>query len=211
MAELVFSHLPKTGGTWVNSILTYSKWPPTYITHAIYKKTKTNTIMGIIRNPWAWYVSLYNYNKSRLYGTDGISSFNSNFWYVWPGCVRRLPKFEDFLRLYTSPNICERTSLNFDVIPNWGMAGTPLFETLYDEYIVQCDYVGKTESIRSDLKSILATLDGLTPELEERINTSNPKNTARTPVDYRTFYTDETAELVFNTHQRIISSHNYTF
>lgn len=216
MAELILSHLPKTGGTWARFVLKNLINKTTgsvYDIHTVYGKTESSTIIGFVRNPWSWYVSLYNFNKWRLLSSSmhAFNSYGPEFWYLHPGSIRRLPKFEDFIRVYAAPHIHTNISLNFESMPRWADAKTPLLETLYGDYIVPCDHVGKTENLRCDLKTILLTLDTLTPDLEERINTSKTQNTAKKPTDYRTLYTDETAELVFNTHQRIITTHDYSF
>jgi len=65
----IYLHLPKTGGTWVNHVLTpiaieqRSHHIPTDV-------VEHDNVFCFVRNPWDWYVTLYQFFH------HGSSSFN---------------------------------------------------------------------------------------------------------------------------------------
>lgn len=183
-------------------------------------------IIGFIRNPWAWYVSWYNFI---IFGSDLIINFDGGPTFKHMGQrPGNRPNFETMLKFYISPNSKFKQKIYYeglawsDVNNPWMFAwhkytetwldkDLPLYEHLYDLYFIDGCMIGKVENIREDLKQMLSSVNLLTPELINRIDNTPNINVGNKKVDYRTYYTDETAQLVADTHQRIITKHGYTF
>lgn len=217
VSNLIHSHLPKTGGTWVNEVL--REIVVDYRCNQIPSEPKYPTI-GFVRNPWAWYVSWYNF---AMYGSDIMKNV------VKGPTFKYLPnvEFETMLKFYVTPTHKFKRDIAIEGLAwhqlsdwmlawhqytkSWVNKDAPFYEHLYDLYLVNCDYIGKTESLRYDLKRILKSVGLLSAQLELNIDCSKNVNVGTKRVDYRTYYTDETAQLVADTHQRIITKHGYTF
>lgn len=215
--RIIHSHLPKTGGTWVNDVL--EEILIIRGCNEIPSKSGHPTF-GFVRNPWAWYVSWYNFV---MHGSDIYKNIMSG------PTFKYMPdrEFETMLRHYITPTDRFKRNIaieglawhqNSDWLTAWkhyteSWIGKDIafYEHLYDLYLEPCNHIGKTESLQEDLKEILGKLGILTDELVTRIDNTKKINVGTKQVDYRTYYTDEMAQLVNDTHQRIITTHGYTF
>lgn len=214
-----FSHIPKCGGTWVSNILRTVPHVITSDALLAYDDMQEHTHFGFIRNPWSWYVSWYNFCRygseivpdhkglSDLLALRGDNSFES----VVKHYCKPTPKFKKSLWNSTHHlSVSEQQASHFRVTGLWLDSDNSYLEHLYDLYLKDVAFVGKNENLRNDLVEVLTKFNLITDNLREEIENS-PRIQVGKKVDYRTYYTDETAQLVADTHQRIIEKHNYTF
>jgi len=84
--RFIFVHMPRSGGTWVRDLLLRTfgdqeRDAKTYIaTHAtaaqiVPADREGRLVWGVIRNPWDWYLSVYQYAVSRAEEVDRIRTY----------------------------------------------------------------------------------------------------------------------------------------
>lgn len=219
MEKIFFSHIPKCGGTWVSNALKNVHQVATSDAMLSCQRVQNHKHFGFIRSPWAWYVSWYNFNR---HGSDIAPPS-----LITPDALALNGKdtFEEVLRAYCKPTsdfkrklwnsthhlpLSQQQSSHFRIAGQWIDSSNSFLEHLYDIYLCDAEFIGKTENAEGDLKRALQLFGLLTPTVEYDID-STPRIQVGRKVDYRTYYTDETAQLVFDTHQRIITKHNYNF
>jgi len=180
--------------------------------------TTDYAVFGFVRNPWVWYVSWYNFH---LHGSDVVPPRSEAF----RATFRNQVAFEDILRkyctgdadtkkrmanatCYAEPQFLQVSHYRFAF--SWLDHDVSFFEHLYDSYLGSAEHVGKHENLRGDLLDIAKRMGFWSPEVEHDIANTPPIQVGK-KVDYRTYYTDETAQLVADTHKRIIDLYGYTF
>jgi hypothetical protein len=70
--------------------------------------------------------------------------------------------------------------------------------------------IGKFENINNDLKQFIIKVGDMTPEIENNLKTIQPINVTK-PSDYRSYYTEELKNLVYESNKSIIKQYNYEF
>jgi phage-related protein len=98
----------------------------------------------------------------------------------------------------------------FDFWLPWQQSNKPFYKYIYDTFIKSATMIGKVEDIRTDLLSMLDLSGDITDDLRETILTS-PKRNIGIDVDYRTYYNEETQELVRRSAMPIIEQFDYKF
>lgn len=162
MRNAVFLHMPKCGGTFVTNCLRAAKddhgmplmfRAVPYTAHFTLAEHPPNWVQGkfvftFVRHPVTWYASFWAHRGRRLneegrldYEVDlerellgGLSWFTANvgvpLWRLWT------PSFDEWVRLVTNqyPGILSR---------------------MFAEFTKGCDFVGRQESLRSDLAKVI--------------------------------------------------------
>lgn len=230
----VFLHVPKTGGTWVKEVLSSHQLDFKEHSLDIPATHDNKPVFVFVRNPWAWHVSFYNYMKSVPY--ENMRSPKTSpqlITLIWKHIFHSDASFEEFIykfasspddefkkkinslkrlrAIYLEAEHIDTTHLDMGGLsPFKQYASTGIYQSLIDEYTALATQVGKTESIRADLKSMLASVDELTSDIEKKIDILAPAN-AGDPADYRKYYTAETQQLVAKSAESMIKRFNYDF
>ena len=236
----VFLHIPKTGGTWVKEVLSSYQLDFREHSLDVPISHKDKSVFVFVRNPWAWHVSFYNYMKSIPHvNTISPGTSPHILSLIWKHIFHSNASFEEFIyKFYSPPTIEFKKKMNslkrlraiylqiehkdtkhLDIEKKIDIMGglspfkrssTGIYQSFIDEYTALATQVGKTESIRADLKSMLASVDELTSDIEKKIDILAPAN-AGDPADYRKYYTAETQQLVAKSAESMIKRFNYDF
>lgn len=202
---VVYSHLPKTAGNWANTVLSDITVDIGY--HGLPEKNNL-PIISSIRNPWAWYVSWYNFlnfiNKIPVNHFDYVK-YNSSFEDVLYTLINpsKMIKFKYQKSTLLSPWKSKVAEL-------WLDNDCSFYTHLYNVYTKDADQIFRTENAHAELRSCLSDLNLLTGEIETKIRTVDKINVGL-KVDYRLYYTTETVKLVADSHKEIIDRFGYTF
>lgn len=216
-------HIPKTAGTWVCEVLgIFFDYKLTFHT-----KEKVNVpTFVVVRNPWDWHVSHYEYslkmnNSTKEYynrfETFNLMDFTNNI------------EFNDYLKFY---NCLDQQSkkdfwntdkhrrqydtnhktLGYSVL-NWLNNNKSFYETQIDYYTNGCDYIARFENVVEDVKTFLSMHNLLTDEISHALDTTPPiwVTNENGKTDYREYYNDETKLIVQNGNKNMIEKFGYTF
>jgi Sulfotransferase family len=216
-----FRFIPKVGSQWVEEvirpILIDLNCPDNFLNyHRIEVKEKTDYIFTFVRNPWAWYVSFYNFLRSEeSYEPDAsraeeyIRSYAKNL--TFEDFIFKL--FDDDLK-YTIRKLNEidlKTKRKiFEPLFNWSSGNKSPYSFLVNEFTRDVTFIGRTENLRNDLKYMLKLSNNLTEDLENRIDTIENINVGL-KVNYRDYYSDELKLIIENDMQEFIKKYNYKF
>jgi hypothetical protein len=170
---------------------------------------KNKPVIGVIRNPWDWYVSLYHFH---------LPSKGS---FMYP-IIEKGGSFKGFLKLFLNKEKGRIHDINFDWLSNMNV-GPYSYRVikcfnkngLNIKSIGDCNFnvvnIIKMENLVPNFINVLnekgITLsDEIINELKskDKVNTSDHK-------DYRQYYDDECAELVSIKDRLIIKEFNYEF
>ena len=229
----VFLHVPKTGGNFVRELVRPMAIEESQYTHAVLVPPHHyNNVFCFVRNPWSWYVSVYNFYQSgsTQYALPRVKTPILNA--LGPNAT-----FDDFIRNTTFPTLAFRTKLknintiiknttlvdlSTDINNPAGLNGdesainftnqeTSFYYAILERYVPLCTIIGKYENLRSDLVKILTQTGEITDALVSEINKKPPVNTGYYTDDYRLYYTDETKKLVADSSKEMIDRFGYEF
>ena len=227
----VYLHQFKTGGTWMrdvlNPIVLYEQ------AHAIPTRPLSKPVFVVVRNPWAWYVSMYNF----LFHGSNIMPANK-FDDPLLKAFGHAPTFSLFIKTLCSPPADFKVKLRnyvriqkltdkLSTAPR-GKHSDPLYipqsssimtEHWLDNnksfYQNQCDLfmqyatdIGKTETLKTDLTLMLNKVGDLTREVNYLLDT-HPSANVGLAVEYRDFYDAELLDIIAEHHTDIISKFSY--
>lgn len=224
--RFVFLHLHKSGGTFVNELLMqclpdarqYGYHLPRTL---IPPEARHLPVLGLVRNPWSYYVSWYAFQKSRpqpnalfqVLSDDGRADFNATLRNMLDLGVRT-DRLERLLTLL--PNAYVNRGLN---LPGFALApirnsGLGFYSFLYGYLYGATDaslHVGRMEELRSVLPVLLERVgQPLTPSMRQFIATEQPRNTSRHD-RYESYYDADLAALVAERDAHVIATHGYRF
>jgi hypothetical protein len=92
----------------------------------------------------------------------------------------------------------------------WFESKEPFYQYKFKYYLDNVTKIGTMENIRDDLESMLLYAGDLTPELSAEIH-NHPKRNVGVDADYRTYYNEETYEIVRRSTLPIIEQFDYKF
>ncbi|MCB0190800.1 MAG: hypothetical protein KDJ65_02550 [Anaerolineae bacterium] len=152
---------------------------------------------SFVRNPYDWYVSWYHYQKQAL-----KTPF---FMEISKGGTK---SFKDTLLTIFEMDYNEFFKMDFSQHPNLG--GYSAY--LYFMYGFELDAVnlGRFETLRDDLLSILGNIVPLPTVLKNAIQTTPKANTSQHK-EYSFYYDQELRELVRQKDKAILEAFGYTF
>lgn len=203
--KLIFLHIPKCGGGFIQDMFApYSKRSPilkwkeaaghqTYNEYEQVFKERSDDIqnyliMTVVRNPWSWHVSWYNYIRNDRNGKrSGLKTEHEQF---------KNMSFDEYLDW-----------LDDDSVPQspQGYVKKQLSDWICnDEGIVMVDIVLRQESLFEDVTRLVNKLDLAIEPIQKSVNVS-------TKDDYRSYYSPEGAERIARRHQRDIELFQYSF
>jgi len=225
--QFVFVHLPRTGGTFVSEIIRKFFPSTCEVGHhlpldLVPRKYSHLPVLGTIRNPWDFYVSLYHY----LWIRDGESvlatwmSENRQLDFVasirnllnitaddarLDSLIEMLPEHVDYTKR-AIPNVSKSTMRN---LRGTGLAYLSL---RFNEMFGQTDgvFFCRLETLTRDLISFFERIGTVNDELRDYILSQEKKNVSN-HAHYSTYYTRELAELVAIRDHQLIERFGYTF
>lgn len=216
-----YLHMPKNGGTWLREVLA----PVTlsYSGHDIPNNLPNKNVFSIVRNPWHWYVSWYNF---LVHGSDRWAPSLSN-----PAFkpFNKLPSFEEIIVMLCNPSkeykkstyLYSRLKLmtnhddlisknTIDIGSRWIDSDLSFYQFRMNTFLERSTRIGKLENIKEDLITTTIEYGDYTKEVAFLIE-KHPRVNYSNEVDYRSYYNTETAELVYDTHRPIIDRFGYEF
>lgn len=203
--KLLFLHVPKCGGSYIeSSFAPHSKacpsliWPETrgHLTYKQYEEVfdfkgesiHDYLILTVIRNPWSWHFSWFNYLKGDPDGSksgmpiecESLKDLSFEEYLKWLDDPARPRSENDYLGKQVSDWICDENGR------------------------IMADIVLRQETLSDDLERIIRKLGLCIEPVTERVNQS-------TSEDYRKFYTNEMIEMVEQRHKRDLELFQYTY
>lgn len=193
--KLVFVHIPKTAGNSITSALKQLNPEPRQKSPKIAKHAKAFEVkyllgkdkwedyftFSFVRNPWDLMVSSYNWWQQKAKTLSGHKDQ-----------AKKINKmsFADFMNSRYGKYMINERYGNF-------------FDWLTENNKIIVDYIGKVETINEDWEKI-CQLNNLEHIEMPHINKSERKN-------YRSYYDDNTKEIVAKRFQKSINKFNYSF
>lgn len=224
--RFVFLHLHKSGGTFVNTglmrFVTGARQVGYHLPRSMLPPQFASLpLLGLVRNPWSYYVSWYSFQKSRpqpnalfqILSAGGTLGFNAT--------VRNMLNLDrnDALLdrvLAVLPGSYANQGLN---LPGFALApirgsGLGFYSFLY-QYLYGPDVaavkLGRMEQLRDEMPRMLAEVgEPIEGPLRDYISTAPALNTSEHDA-YVKLYDDELAQLVAERDQSVIVRHGYAF
>ena len=210
--KCIFIHIPKTGGSSVHNTLIEKIKPEIGVTHAeeghyklitARKRLKSHMLVPyvddyftfcFVRNPWDRFVSAYNYlltggsiNEDPVTGMD--KKDRDNF-------ISPYKTFNDFVLMNSAGNKIYTKLL-------WQQHFVPQYKFILnaENNLESVDYIGRFENLSEEFDIICKKIGITTPKLKHLNN--------RPHKPYQSYYTDKTAEIIYNTYKQDIDYFNY--
>jgi hypothetical protein len=224
--QFVFVHLPKTGGTFVRDTLkehAHRAWKlqerPGH--HPARAAPKGRPILGVIRNPWDWYVSTYFFRRHHILNGTGAWAKPMEQWpprvapgmAAWARIMRELPDgrvgFLKALRILTGEDGSDPV-----IVPGHegeGSLSRRCQDFLCDERGSDLCYVIRTEELRAGVEEFLDMHSVPVRRSLRRALQSAPKKNTAPRGHYRSYYDDEARDLVARVDCAIIERYGYEF
>lgn len=225
--KFVFVHLPRSGGTFVTGLI--KKFFPSAheIGHHLPRELLPREyshlpVLGTVRNPWEFYVSLYHYVWPRDAASVLVSWMSDNGRFGFKGSIRNLLNLGvnderlDFLiemlpeRLdYSKRNIPSATKDEMRRVRGTGLG---YYTFRFDQMFGNADdmFFCRLETLRQDLIAFFEGIGAVTDELRGYVLGSDKVNAAE-HLHYSTYYTPQLAELVSIRDRALIERFGYVF
>jgi hypothetical protein len=222
--RLVFLHLHKSGGTFVNALLMHCLPSARQVGyHLPYRELPTAyrnlPVVGTVRNPWAYYVSWYHFQRGQMEPNVLFQICSDGGQLGFKETITNLVGLaDDETRLSLLQKDLPDTFVNHGLNLTKRCIGE-LRETRlgFYSFLHQRLYAGahnptilRMETLRDELRSTLSMLGALPNECAERfLNEVPPLNT--TPHDEAFRYFDESlAALVKERDQTVVTAYSYS-
>lgn len=223
--HLVFLHLHKSGGTFVNEgLLRFVQGARTIGYHLPRKLIPPSLahlpVVGLVRNPWSYYVSWYSFQASRaqpnplfrVLSDNGRLDFGAtirNMLELGSGGDRLDPLLAALPREYTHRGI----NLPAQALAPIRDSGMGFYSYLY-RYMYEGTgvlYMGQMERMRDELVSIfIAAGQPVSGPLRAYLQDAPARNTSD-HAPYAEYYSDDLARLVAERDASIIERYGYKF
>lgn len=224
--RLVFLHLHKSGGTFVNECLLRFVPGARQIgyhlpRHLIPPESATLPVFGLVRNPWSYYVSWHSFQAAQRRPNALYRVLSEDDRLDFGGTLRNMlelggsPVHLDRL-LDALPGAYGNLGIN---LPRFALApirgsGLGFYAYLYQYMFGNDDAlltVGRMESLRQELPRMLESVgQPVSKEMREFIDNAVPRNTS-THTRYTELYDDELRDLVAARDALLISRHGFRF
>jgi hypothetical protein len=224
--RFVFLHLHKSAGTFVNQCLLRflpearelgyhlpRKLIPSQVAHL--------PVLGIVRNPWSYYVSWYTFQAARAVPNSLFRVLSDDGRLDFAGTVRNMldlgTRTEHLRRLVAAlPTGYGNRGLNlpgFELAPIRG-SGRGFYSYLYRHIFGDHDaalHVGRMERLAEDLPAMLDQVgQSVSPAMREHLLTGEPRNVSPHGA-YEDYYDDDLRDLVAERDAAVIARHGYRF
>lgn len=225
--KFVFAHLPRSGGTFVGGII--KKFFPSAceLGHHLPRELLPNKyshlpMLGTVRNPWEFYVSLYHYVWPKDASSVLVSWMTENGKHEFLGSTRKLLNLgvdDEQLDILVSM-LPEEVDFRTRSVPNISKAAmarvrgtgvgyyTARFNQLYGD--ANNVFFCRIETLRHDLVTFFEKHNLLTDELRHDVLRLNKENSSEHR-HYSTYYTPDLAKLVLARDRQLIDRFGYSF
>lgn len=224
--RFVFLHLHKSGGTFVNECL--MRFVPGarqlgyHLPHRMLPaEFKHLPVLGLVRNPWSYYVSWYSFQVARPAPNALFTVLSEAGKLDFGGTIRNI------LNLSTDAGLLERAvrALPADYtnrglnLPGFALApilssGRGFYSYLYDYLYGDCApqaHIGRMEHLREDLLNLLAEVgEPIGAQMKEFIERGAPRNVSQHG-EYTSYYDPTLAGLVAEREAAVIARFGYAF
>lgn len=222
--KLLFLHLHKSGGTFVNALLLRcvpSSTPVGY--HLPYRETPPQfrelPVVGTVRSPWAYYVSWYHFQAGqqspnhlyRLCSEDGSLGFDATIRNLvnLARDDQRLDRLQEAL-----PDGYTKRGLNLTKadVADLRQHGAGFYSFLYERLYrgARMPRILRVERLRDELRRALLELGCLPDSCIEAFLSDAPDLNVSQHEDPAGYYDDDLAELVARRDRAVIDSFDYT-
>ncbi len=223
--RFVFLHLHKSGGTFFNECLMRfvpgarqlgyhlprSMIPPQYA-HL--------PVLGLVRNPWSYYVSWYSFQAQRRQSNDLFRILSEGGTLGFGGTLRNMldlgfagGKLDELLAALPPSHTGRGLNMPSPVMGRIRASHLGFYSFLY-RYIYDGPgqlHLGRLEHLRGDLVRMLdAVGQPISSAMREYIEKAPPRNISVHP-EYVDLYDDGLRELVAERDALVISRHGYRF
>jgi hypothetical protein len=225
--EFVFLHLPRAGGTFVYDVV--RKFFPSareigyhFPRELLPREYLHLPILGIVRNPWQFYVSWYEHVRPRGSGSIMFSWLSDNGKLGFAETTRNaldlgvnderldvliemLPEHVDYSRR-NIPNITR------DSMQKVRGTGVGYYTFRFNQLFGKADdvFFCRLESLREDLVAFFHGIGTATDELCDYVLSLDKKNTSEHAPE-STYYTSDLAELVRIRERQLVERFGFTF
>lgn len=225
--KFIFIHLPRTGGTFVSEVI-WKFFPsarevghhlPRELLPRVYSHLP---ILGTVRNPWEFYVSLIHYAWPKTAASILVSWMSDNRTLGFSGSVRNLlnlgvddarldaliallPDQVDYSKT-TIPNVSK------DTMRKVRGTGVGYYTFRFNQMIGNADdvFLCQLDTLKQDLIVFFEGIGAATEELRDYVLGSGKKNPSEHR-HYSTYYSPELAELVSLRERQLIDRFGYVF
>lgn len=224
--RFVFLHLHKSGGTFVNAGLMQHVAGARQIGYHLPRSLLPSQfaalpLLGLVRNPWSYYVSWYSFQRSRPRPNALFQTLSDGGALDFAGTIRNM------LNLDRDPALLDRvlsalpaTYINQGLnLPGGALApirgsGLGFYSFLY-RYLYGPDVtsvkLARMEQLRIEVPQLLESVgEPVTPALRDYMNGAPALNTSE-HAPHRQLYDDELAQLVAERDRLVIERHGYAF
>jgi hypothetical protein len=200
--QFVFVHVPKTGGAWVRGILKTHRHRDWYLQERRAHTPSSDApegrpVLGVVRNPWDWYVSYYFYCHRAFQSRSG--PFPPSRRDAWTAALA-LPGAGDragFLRVLR-------------LLVNGGLEGGP-YARVHREMLPNDAELARFESLRDDVRAFLVRHDVPMNDGLRRALDDNKKVNVSHRGPYAEYYDAAARDLVATTDREILERYGYEF
>jgi hypothetical protein len=225
--KFVFVHLPRSGGTFVTGII--RKFFPSaheighHMSRELLPRDYSHLpVLGTVRNPWEFYVSLYHYVWPRDASSVLVSWMSENGRLGFRGSIRnllnlgandeRLDVLIEMLPEHVDYSKRHVPSINQDAMRRVRGTGLGYYTFRFNQLFGNADdmFVCRLETLRQDLVAFFEGIGAATDELRGYVLGSDKVNAAE-HLHYATYYTPELAELVLLRDRPLIERFGYAF
>lgn len=224
--RFVFLHLHKSGGTFVNAGLMQHIAGARQIGYHLPRSMLPTQhaalpLLGLVRNPWSYYVSWYSFQRSRPQPNALFQTLSNGGALDFAGTIRNM------LNLDRDPALLDRVLAALPTayinqglnLPNFALApirgsGLGFYSFLY-RYLYGPDVtavkLARMEQLRTEVPPLLESVsEPVTAALRDYMNTAPALNTSE-HAPHRQLYDAELAQLVAERDRLVIERHGYSF
>lgn len=220
--KFLFLHFHKSGGTFINhALLKFIPEAKRLGYHFPYehlpKGYKHLPVVGVVRNPWDFYISFYYFQRNSQHPNYIYRTFSDNGRCDMTQTIKNMSQpsashfellKENALNQFTDKGV-NLTKGCVDKLE--AMSGgwySRLFQRMYDGAE---PHFMRMESLREDFLNVIALFnEQSSPEFEKYVRNSKKKNTS-THSHYTTYYNDELKDYVSKADEKLIQRFDYKF
>lgn len=230
--RFVFVHMHKTGGQFLNEIIARSipghRTVGYHLPRAeVPAEAAHLPVVGVVRNPWAWYVSWYAFNTRpgiknplfRVVSNDGQQGFKAtvtNLVHLGSDRPASAGHRDALMRLLPETLEGNRgVGLTRDSIRNLAGSGRGYYSWLFDRMLgggpVDHTFIGRFENLQQDFLTIMERLSVRETEaLRQEFGKHERKNVSRHS-HYSHYYDEECKQLVAVMEAGLVEKFGYRF